>query len=211
MKIINKINKKRDLMNDVSIMCYYHMNKGSKFTCEVCDHPICEECCEVEKIEEKKGKVKEIIRHYLCKPCYYDLKVSEIKTGPRHRLRKILKCIILPIIILLTLYFIFIGIDSILFFPPDFYLWKLWMAFILIMIEIGFILTIIGAKLNTPKTINRLYIEKARFLSNINTLKKVHHEMHKDLYYQCPYCHAQIDENLTICNYCGMELEKTTR
>jgi len=200
--------KKRDIMNDINVMCHYHLNKMSKFSCEICNHPICEECYEIEKTEEKKGKQKEIIRHYYCKPCYYDNEISKIKASPQNRLRSILKFILLPIIILITLFFIFFGIDLFLFIPIDFFIWKLWMAFLLVMLEIGFIFSLIRAKLNTPKTIKHINVEKARFLSNINTLKKRYNEMQEDLSYKCPYCHAQIEKNSSICRVCGMDLEK---
>jgi len=82
------------------------------------------------------------------------------------------------------------------------------MAFLIVMLEIGFIFSLIKAKLNTPKTIKHINVEKARFLLNINTLKKRYYEMHEDLSYECPYCHSKIEENLSICRTCGMDLEK---
>ena len=196
-------------MNENNINCYYHLQNLSNSTCEACGKPICDDCCEIEKKEEGKGNKKEIRRHIYCKPCYYDNEIARVRSSPRHLIRKILKFIVFPAIILITLFFIFFGFNPLFYPSPEFLIWKLWMAFLLVFIESVLIFGMIHAKLNTPREIKYINVEKSRFFSDINTLKKRYHDMQDDLFYKCPYCQAQIEENSSICKFCGMELEKT--
>ncbi|MBN1800714.1 MAG: hypothetical protein JW891_04365 [Candidatus Lokiarchaeota archaeon] len=191
--------------SEINEMCYYHPYKMSNFRCETCLKPICKDCSVIEKKKQFIDNEKRIVRHYRCKPCYYEKELSRVKTSPRYFFRKIFVFFIYPMLILATIFFSFRAFNGNQLSPLTSIHWIFYIA-IIITIETVFVSILTSTKLNTTKSIKNIENLRTRFFSDINTLARIHHKYEgEDVINRCPICNSRRDPGTEICTHCGSD------